>query len=62
LSYQVSYIYAGVSKYTVVKDSIVEQSTIITGLTPGVTYRFIVKARNRIGISEQSTSLAVLAA
>lgn len=34
----------------------------MTGLTPGLTYNFAVKARNRIGFSVQSTTISILAA
>jgi hypothetical protein len=34
----------------------------VTGLTPGVTYQFVVKSRNIIGYSDYSTSVSVLAA
>lgn len=38
------------------------QSFIVFGLSPGVTYRFKVQARNIFGISEYSTELELLSA
>jgi hypothetical protein len=37
-------------------------SVIVNQLTPGLSYSFVVKARNVIGYSEYSTSINVLAA
>lgn len=37
-------------------------SIVVTGLTPGMTYSFMVKARNIIGYSAYSSSVLVKAA
>jgi hypothetical protein len=38
------------------------QSTIVTGLTPGVSYNFIIQSRNIINFSANSDSVTILAA
>jgi hypothetical protein len=48
--------------YAVWSDGLVQTNDIITGLTPGQTYKFKVEARNIIGFSEYSSELTVLAA
>ena len=42
--------------------SITSLSTVVTGLTPGVTYKFIVRSRNIIGYSVFANPISVLAA
>jgi hypothetical protein len=41
---------------------ILTQSTIVTGLTPGVSYKFIVESRNVVDFSLASDSVTILAA
>jgi hypothetical protein len=46
IDYQVSYSLASSSSYSIFKSGVVNKNAIVTGLSPGVTYKFIVQARN----------------
>ena len=48
--------------YTVFSSGILTTTETVTGLTPGVTYRFVVQARNVVTFSEYSAHVDVLAA
>lgn len=61
LDYQVSYAVNG-EAYTIFASNIIEQTEIVTGLTPGVTYSFLVQARNIVGLSANSAAVVELAA
>ena len=62
--YQVSYTALQAGGYTVVvfSTNVVDTSETVTGLTPGVTYRFNVQARNIVSRSEYSSHIDILAA
>ena len=42
IDYQVSYAEASSSTFTIFASNILEKSEIVTGLTAGVTYKFVV--------------------
>lgn len=48
--------------YTVYKSGITEQRLVVTDLTPGTTYSFVVQARNLVGYSEYSNPVSIKAA
>jgi hypothetical protein len=48
--------------YSVYASSISATETTVTSLTPGVTYSFLVQARNVIGLSSYSDPISELAA
>ena len=48
--------------YTVFSSGVLTTTETVTGLTPGVTYRFVVQARNVVTFSEYSAHVDVLAA
>ena len=48
--------------YTVFSSGVLTTTETVTGLTPGVTYRFVVQARNVVTLSEYSAHVDVLAA
>lgn len=54
IDYQVQYAEVSQTVYTVYSENLVVTAETITGLTPGTNYKFIVKARNVIGFSEDS--------
>ena len=62
IDYQVSFTEVATNSYTVFSDGLLTTSETVTGLTPGVTYRFVVKARNVVTFSEYSDSVDILAA
>ena len=45
-----------------ISSRIMQKQFIITGLTPGNTYRIRVQSRNNIGLSANSNTLTVIAA
>ena len=47
--------------YSIFESGIITTNSIVTGLTPGVTYKFVVKSRNVIGYSNYSTFINVWA-
>jgi hypothetical protein len=62
IDYRVSFALASSSSYNIFQSGVVNKNVIVTGLSPGVTYKFIVQARNIIGLSSNSASVSVLAA
>ena len=62
LDYTVSYSEVSLIDYQVFATGITGLATTVTGLTPGVTYRFLVQARNVVTVSEYSAHIDVLAA
>ena len=64
IDYQVSYTALQEGGYTVIvfSTNVEGTSEIVTGLSPGVTYRFNVQARNIVSHSEYSTHIDILAA
>ena len=52
---------AGVS-YNVFSSGLTQLSETVTGLTPGVTYKLVVQARNLVSLSTYSEYVEVLAA
>jgi len=51
IDYQVSFAEVTSSEYAIFASGIITTSITVTSLTPGVTYKFVVKARNVIGFS-----------
>ena len=62
IDYQVSYSEVSSISYTVFSSGVLTTTETVTGLTPGVTYRFVVQARNVVTLSELSAHVDVLAA
>jgi hypothetical protein len=58
--YRVSYRIKNDQAYTVVGYVVTQTSHTITSLSLGVTYEFIVEARNEVGYSAPTSSLEVL--
>lgn len=61
LDYSVSYGIA-TGSFTDSVVSIVSTSHTVTGLSAGVSYKFIVQARNEFGLSSDSSEVIILAA
>ena len=61
IDYRISYAPETETVYTT-KDSITTESSTITGLTTGVTYKIKVQARNIYGFSDDSNEILVLVA
>ena len=57
-----SYAEASSSTWIIFASGIAEKSEIVTGLTPGVTYKFVVKSRNIVDFSVYSAEVSILAA
>ena len=51
LDYQVSYKEDSSSDYTVFSTGVTSTQETVTGLTQGITYNFVVQARNEVGLS-----------
>lgn len=64
IDYTVSYVEVGNAEngYTVYSSGTTTTSRTVSGLFPGVTYRFVVQARNLVGLSEYSDIVDILAA
>lgn len=62
IDYEVSFKQTAASDYAIHSSSYLNKYIIITGLTPGVSYDFVVKSRNIINFSVYSTQLTVVAA
>ena len=62
IDYQVSFTEVTANSYQVFSTGLTATYEIVTGLTPGVTYRFVVQARNVVSLSVYSNSVDVLAA
>jgi len=62
IDYRVSYTISSSSTFTIFASGIMSKSAIVTGLVPGVTYKFVVQSRNVIGFSDRSDEVTVLAA
>lgn len=62
IDYQVSYCEASSDTYSIFASGLLERSEIITGLTPGVTYKFKVQSRNIIDFSIESEPISIEAA
>lgn len=62
IDYELSYAEQSDSEYTVFAPSLTSRIDIIPSLTPGKTYKFIVRSRNVINYSEYSNELLVVAA
>jgi hypothetical protein len=54
LDYTVSFAESGSPTYTVYREHILAKNIIVTGLTSGVEYSFVVQARNIVSLSEYS--------
>lgn len=61
LDYQVSYKEVSSSTYIIFASNIIEKTEIVTSLTPGLQYNFVVKSRNLINYSEYSSLVTILA-
>jgi hypothetical protein len=62
IDYQVSFTELATDSLQVFSSNVVGTTETVTGLSPGVTYKFAVKARNVVSLSEFSTTVNVLAA
>ena len=62
IDYRVSFTTANSETFTVYASGLPTTSAIVMGLTPGVTYKFYVQARNIKGFSLHSNQIEVLAA
>ena len=62
IDYQVSYCDDASDTYSVFASGITTLSSTVNGLTPGVTYKFVVQSRNIVDISPYSLPISVLAA
>jgi len=62
IDYQVSFCEASNNVYTVYASGVTSRSSKVAGLSPGTTYKFVVRSRNSIGFSVVSGSVTVLAA
>lgn len=61
-NYLVQYKEVDASSYQIYDAAYAGTDLTVTGLTPGVTYRFVVRARNVISLSDFSNEIDVLAA
>lgn len=62
IDYQVSYAESPSEDYSVFSSGLTSLSETLTGLTPGITYRIVVQARNLVGLSPYSDFVDILAA
>jgi hypothetical protein len=62
IDYQVSFTEESSNTFAIFAIGIATQSTTVTGLTPGVSYKFIVESRNIVDLSLPSDSVTILAA
>jgi len=62
IDYQLSYKEASSSSWIVWASSLLVTNDIVTGLTQGFTYKFVVKSRNIINFSEYSSEVSIIAA
>jgi len=62
IDYQVSFAEESSSVYTIFASGISSTSTVVNLLSPGVSYKFIVRSRNVVNFSAYSASVTVLAA
>ena len=62
LDYRVSFTELSANNFEVFSSNVVVKTETVTGLTPGLTYRFKVEARNIISYSEFSSHVDILAA
>jgi hypothetical protein len=62
IDYQVLYAEVSSEAYNLYSENLAIASETVTGLTPGVSYKFIVRSRNVIGLSTDSGSVTILAA
>jgi hypothetical protein len=61
LDYKISYAEASSNTFTVFASNVIEQTEIITGLTPGVSYKFMVQSRNIVNFSLNSAEITIQA-
>jgi len=62
IDYEVSFKETAAADYAIHSTGYLNKFIIITGLTPGVSYDFVVKSRNIINYSAYSSQLTVVAA
>ena len=62
IDYQLSYKEASSSTWIVWASGLTERSDIVTSLTSGTTYKFVVKSRNIVDFSAYSSEVSILAA
>jgi titin len=62
IDYEVSYTDVTTNVFSVYSSGVLELSDIITGLTPGTTYKFRVRARNIVDFSVYSQEIEITAA
>lgn len=62
IDYMVLYTTADSDNYQIYSQNLLQKQETVTGLTPGVSYKFITRARNVIGFSVDSSSVTILAA
>ena len=62
LDYVVSFKEQSAVSYTIFQSGLTQTSVTVTSLTPGTTYRFVVQARNIVGLSVYSAHVDILAA
>lgn len=59
IDYAVYYSTSSTGTYSLFASGITTTSETVTGLSPGITYYFYVKARNVVGYSSASSVLSV---
>lgn len=62
IDYQVSYAEVEEGVWSIYSTNVIETIDIIINLTPGKSYRFVVQARNLVGLSQESTTIDIEAA
>jgi hypothetical protein len=62
IDYQISFTEDSSNTYAIFASGITDQTITVTGLSPGVIYKFVVQSRNIVDISPYSISISVLAA
>jgi len=62
LDYRVNYMPLSGSSYSVFASNITTILFVVTGLVPGITYKFVVQSRNLVNYSDYSESVTILAA
>ena len=62
IDYQVSYAEVSSESYIIWSSGLLVRTDIVTGLTPGTTYKFTVKSRNIINFSVYSSVVNIVSA
>jgi hypothetical protein len=61
IDYQVLFAESS-AEFTIYASNLLARETIVSGLTPGLTYKFSIKSRNLVGYSAQSAATNAVAA